>query len=89
MRHMETETDIADVEKGSSDSSQKEKPKCRNYISRPSRCSLILVAGFFSVFLTGECGKKTSPSPDKAQDQEKAKEKKETWRETQVLKGQP
>ncbi|KAK7897663.1 hypothetical protein LTR67_004293 [Exophiala xenobiotica] len=70
---MKTESDIPDVERGSSDSSQKESSK----------------SGFFSLFFTRECSKSPSPSPDEAQDQEKAKGKEETWRDTEVLKGQP
>jgi hypothetical protein len=86
---MKTESDIPDVERGSSDSSQKESSKCRNKIVKPRKCSLTLVAGFFSLFFTRECSKSPSPSPDEAQDQEKAKGKEETWRDTEVLKGQP
>ncbi|KAK5449434.1 hypothetical protein LTS15_008978 [Exophiala xenobiotica] len=68
---MKTDENISDVERGSTDSSQKKSSK----------------SGFFSLFFTRECSK--SPSPDEAQNQEKAKVKEETWRDTEVLKGQP
>jgi hypothetical protein len=86
---MKTESDISDVERGSSDSSQKESSKCRNKIVKPRKCSLTLVAGFFSLFLTRECSKKPNSSPDEAESKEEADEHGEQWRKTEVLKGQP
>ncbi|KAK5325785.1 hypothetical protein LTR93_004005 [Exophiala xenobiotica] len=67
---MKTEADISDVEKGSSNSSQKESPK----------------SGFFSLFLTRECSKKPNSSPGEAESKEEADEHGEQWRKTEVLK---
>lgn len=89
VRNMKTEVDISDVERGSSDSGQKESPKCRIKVVKPKNCSLTVVAGFFSLFLTRECNKKPNPSPDDAQSQEEILGQGDHWRRTEVLKGQP